>query len=197
MPQPGSISLQAGPAPYKNSLRNATLIVRQGLPPPLQPLPHSPTRSLTTHQQVMHFISPKGGTVGCQLSLCMYQCRPNLQARGPSACIVSESAAGLFSGAGERRESAEPGQGVVARLRPRPQHPHRGGRRGHAGPGLGSPSFSPNWADVSGQGGGLGLGYGCWATAKPPPSGLATPIGAAQYPRFCACYTADLELRNP
>lgn len=55
--------------------------------------------TLTTHQHRMHFISPKGGTEGCQLSLLRYQRRPKRHARGPSACMVSASSGTLFSGA--------------------------------------------------------------------------------------------------
>ena len=72
------------------------------------PLPRGGLCSLTRHQQVMHFISPKGGTAGCQLSLCVYHCRPNLQALGPSACIMSENAAGLFSEAVDKGRGGGP-----------------------------------------------------------------------------------------
>lgn len=52
----------------------------------------------------MHFISPKGGTEGCQLSLLRYQRRPKRHARGPSACMPSVSSGTLFSGAVERAQ---------------------------------------------------------------------------------------------
>lgn len=60
--------------------------------------------TLTTHQHRMHFISPKGGTEGCQLSLLRYQRRPKRHARGPSACMPSVSSGMLFSGAAERAQ---------------------------------------------------------------------------------------------
>lgn len=60
---------------------------------------HPRPGTLTTHQHRIHFISPKGGTEGCQLSLLRYQRRPKRHARGPSACMVSASSGTLFSGA--------------------------------------------------------------------------------------------------
>lgn len=92
--------------------------------------------ALTTHQHRIHFISPKGGTEGCQLSLLRYQRRPKRHARGPSACMVSASSGLLFSGAARKGTGKLPARG-----RGTPQHCwwwHEGavpGRRGARVPG--------------------------------------------------------------
>lgn len=72
---------------------------------------HPRPGTLTTHQHRIHFISPKGGTEGCQLSLLRYQRRPKRHARGPSACMVSASSGTLFSGAAGKGTGRLPAHG--------------------------------------------------------------------------------------
>lgn len=70
--------------------------------------------TLTTHQHRIHFISPKGGTKGCQLSLLRYQRRPKRHARGASACMESASSGTLLSGAAGKGTGRMPACGRAA-----------------------------------------------------------------------------------
>lgn len=69
--------------------------------------------ALTTHQHRIHFISPKGGTDGCQLSLLRYQRRPKRQPRGSSACMESASSGTLLSGAAGKGAARMPACGTA------------------------------------------------------------------------------------
>lgn len=110
------------PAPGPSPARPRS--AQAGTGAPLCPRCRPRAGTLTTHQHRMHFISPKGGTEGCQLSLLRYQRRPKRQARGPSACMLSASSGMLFSGAAG--EGTGGGTGTATRWW------HRG--RGRGGP---------------------------------------------------------------
>lgn len=81
---------------------------------PSHPLVLLQAGTLTTHQHRIHFISPKGGTDGCQLSLLRYQRRPKRHARGASACMESASSGTLFSGAAGKGTGRMPACGRAA-----------------------------------------------------------------------------------
>lgn len=81
---------------------------------PSLPLVLPQAGTLTSHQHRIHFISPKGGTNGCQLSLLRYQRRPKRHARGASACIESASSGTLLSGAAGKGTGGMPACGRAA-----------------------------------------------------------------------------------